>query len=173
MQKSLSLHLQDYPQPRIIFARLTHRITRKNVAYWQIKPLDFSLTLVLFKFPDVKSHGRQTSIEPVFTPEKKTCLGPGQSPPAILLSPDSFDSLEPVHKVKDLVVTVEKRTTSYLSVSARIGVIDPFSQMKREYDTIFDDADSANRNNFVPSQSFTWYSPANFSQGDQYLKVNC
>ena len=30
----------------------------------------------------------------------------------------------------------------------------PFSQMKREYDTMLDDADSANRNNFVPSQSF-------------------
>ena len=148
MQKSLSLHCQDYPQPRMIFARLTHRITLKNSAYWQIKPLDFSLTLVLFKFPDV-------------------------SPPAILLSPNSFDSLEPVHEVKDLVVTLEKRTISYLSVSARIRVIDPFSQMKREYDTIFDDADSANRNNFVPAQSFTWCSPGNFSQGDRYLKVNC
>ena len=34
-------------------------------------------------------------------------------------------------------------------------VIDPFSQMKREYNTILDDANSANRNNFVPSQSFT------------------
>ena len=34
-------------------------------------------------------------------------------------------------------------------------MIDPFSQMKQEYDTILDDADSANRNNFVPSQSFT------------------
>ena len=31
-------------------------------------PLDFSLTLVLFKFPDVQSHGRQDSIDPVFTP---------------------------------------------------------------------------------------------------------
>ena len=91
------------------------------------------------------------------------------------------------------MVTLEKRTISYLSVSARIRVIDPFSQMKREYNTILDDetsfpgslifppkrerrdsllsrlggkmrdpenevvddADSANRNNFVPSQSFT------------------
>ena len=34
-------------------------------------------------------------------------------------------------------------------------MIDPFSQMKREYNTILDNADSANRNNFVPSQSFT------------------
>ena len=34
-------------------------------------------------------------------------------------------------------------------------MIDPFSQMKREYDTILDDADSVNRNNFAPSQSFT------------------
>ena len=49
----------------------------------------------------------------------------------------------------------KKRTISYLSVSARIRVIDPFSQMKREYNTILDDADSANRNNFVASQSFT------------------
>ena len=171
MQKSLSLHWQDYPQPRIIFARLTHRITLKNSAYWQIKPLDFSLTLVLFKFPDVKSHGRQTSSP--FSHQKKTSLGPGQSPPAILLSPNSFDSLEPVHEVKDLVVTLEKRTISYLSVSARIRVIDPFSQMKREYIAILEDADSANRNNFVPAQSFTWCSPGNFSQGDRYPKVNC
>ena len=33
---------------------------------------------------------------------------------------------------------------------------DPLSQMKREYHSILDDADSANRVNFVPSQSFTW-----------------
>ena len=79
----------------------------------------------------------------------------GQSSPAILLSPNSFDSLEPVPEAKDLVVTLEKQTISYLSVSARIREINPFSQMKREYNTILDDADSANRNNFVPSQSFT------------------
>ena len=41
-------------------------------------------------------------------------------------------------------------------------MIDPFSQMKREYNMILDDADSANRNNFVPSQSFTRYSLGNF-----------
>ena len=29
----------------------------------------FLLTLVLFKFPDVQSHGRQTSVDPVFAPE--------------------------------------------------------------------------------------------------------
>ena len=56
---------------------------------------------------------------------------------------------------KDLVVTLEKRSISYLSVSARIRVIDPFSQMKREDNTILDDADSANRNNYVQSQGFT------------------
>ena len=33
--------------------------------------------------------------------------------------------------------------------------MDPFGQMKRERDTILADSDSANRNNFVPSQSFT------------------
>ena len=32
--------------------------------------LDFFLTLVLFKFPDVESHGQQTSVDPDFTPEK-------------------------------------------------------------------------------------------------------
>ena len=29
--------------------------------------------------------------------------------------------------------------------------MDPFNQIKREYNTILDDADFANRNNFVPS----------------------
>ena len=53
------------------------------------------------------------------------------------------------------MITLEKRAISYLSVSARIRVIDPFSQIKREYNTILDDPDSANRNNFVPSRSFT------------------
>ena len=46
-------------------------------------------------------------------------------------------------------------------------MIDPFSQMKWEYNTILDDADSANRINFVLSQNFTWCPPGNFSQGDQ------
>ena len=81
----------------------------------------------------------------------------------MLLSPYSFDSQEPVSEAKDLLVTLEKRTISYFFVSARIRVIDPFNQMKREYNTILDDADSANRNNFVPSQSFTWCSPGNFN----------
>ena len=76
------------------------------------KQTQISLTLVLFKFPDVQSHGRQTSIDPVFTPES---LGPGQSSHAILLLPISFDGLNPVPEAKDLVVTVEKRTISYLS----------------------------------------------------------
>ena len=33
-------------------------------------------------------------------------------------------------------------------------MIDPFNQMKREYDTILDNAVSANRNTFVPSQEY-------------------
>ena len=36
-----------------------------------------------------------------------------------------------------LVVTIEKRTVSYLSVSALIRVIDPFSQMKRDYGSMY------------------------------------
>ena len=46
-------------------------------------------------------------------------------------------------------------------------------QMKREYNTILDDADSTNRSKFILSQSFTWCSPGNFPLGDQCLKVNC
>ena len=59
-----------------------------------------------------------------------------------MLSPNSFDSSGPVPGAKDLVVTSEKRTISYLSVSARIRVIHAFSRMKREYNTILDDEDS-------------------------------
>ena len=55
----------------------------------------------------------------------------------------------------------EEENNSYLSVSAQIRVIDPFSQMKREYNTVLDDADSAKRNNFVPSQSFTFLKVTN------------
>ena len=51
----------------------------------------------------------------------------------------------PVPEAKDLAVFLEKRTISYLSVSARIRMIDPFRQMKLEYNTILDDADSKNR----------------------------
>ena len=51
--------------------------------------------------------------------------------------------------------------------------MDPFSQMKGEYNTILDDADSANRNNFVLSQSFALMLSGKLYQGDQYLKVNC
>ena len=106
----------------------------------------------LIQVPDVESHGRRITLA-LFSHQKS--LGPGQSSPAFLLSPNSFDSWEPISEAKDLVVTLEKRTKSYLSVSARIRVIDQLSQMKREYNTTLDDADSANRNNFVPPQSFT------------------
>ena len=85
---------------------------------------------------------------------QKKSLGLGQSSPAMSLSPKSFYSQEPVPEAKNLVVDLEKRTIPYLSVSARIRVIAPFNQMKREYNTILDDADSANRNNFVAFQSF-------------------
>ena len=37
-------------------------------------PLDFSLTLVLFKFQDLESHGRQSSADPDFISEKKLSL---------------------------------------------------------------------------------------------------
>ena len=57
----------------------------------------------------------------------------------MFLSPNSFDSQEPVSEPKHLVVTLEKRTISYLSVSVRIRVIVPFNQMKREYNEILDD----------------------------------
>ena len=41
----------------------------------------------------------------------------------MLLSPYLFDPQEPVSEAKDLVVTLEKRTMSYLFVSARIRVV--------------------------------------------------
>ena len=120
-----------------------HRITRKNSTYWQIKNTSglfpYTRPIQVHRCRDTYFHS----------------LGPGQSSLAILLSPNSFDSQEPVPEAKDLVVKLEKRTISYLAVSARVRVIDPFSQMKREYNTILDDADSTNCNNFVPSQSFT------------------
>ena len=63
---TLSRHWYDYP--RITFSRLTqgkyHQITRKNSAYWQINTPWLFSALVLFKFPDVQSHGRRTSTDP-------------------------------------------------------------------------------------------------------------
>ena len=53
----------------------------------------FLVTLVLFKFPDVQSHGRQTSIyRPCFHTRNKRSLGRGQSSHGILLSPNYSDS---------------------------------------------------------------------------------
>ena len=69
-------------------------------------------------------------------------------------------------------VSLEKRTKPYLSVSVWMRVIDPFGQMKREYNTILDVAYSANRINLVQTQSFTWRSPGNVSQGDQQRNIN-
>ena len=60
------------------------------------------------------------------------------NPTSPLPSPPS-----PLHKKMN--GPLEKRAISYLFVSARSKVIDPFSQMKRENNTILDDADSANR----------------------------
>ena len=54
---------------------------------------------------------------------------------------------------KDLVGTPEKRAISYLSVSARIRVIHPFSRIKGE--------------KFIPYESYTRCSPGNVFQGDQ------
>ena len=47
--------------------------------------------VVLFKFPDVESHGRRMTLA-LFSHQKKTKSWPGQSSPAILLSSNSFDS---------------------------------------------------------------------------------
>ena len=51
-------------------------------------------------------------------------------------------------------------------------MIDPFSQMKREYNTILDDADSSNRNNLSYLRALH-DALREVSQGDQYLKLNC
>ena len=114
---TISRHWYDCPQPRIIFSHFTqakyHQITRKNSAYWQIDTSWLLSHIRFIRFPDVRSHGRQTSIDPVFTPKS---LDPDQSSPAILLSSNSFDSWKLVPDVKALVVTLEKRAISYLSV---------------------------------------------------------
>ena len=52
------------------------------------------------------------------------------------LSPKSFYSQDPVPEAKNLVIDLEKRTIPYLSDTGRIRVIDPFNQMKREYNTV-------------------------------------
>ena len=49
-------------------------------------------------------------------------------------------------------------------------MIDPFSQMKRDYRTILDDADFASRINFVPSQSFYMILSGNALR-ETFLKV--
>ena len=54
-------------------------------------PLDFFITLVLFKFPDVESHGQQTSVDPDFTPEK-TKSWPGSKFTGNFVLANSFDS---------------------------------------------------------------------------------
>lgn len=58
-------------------------------------------------------------------------------------------------EAKELVITLEKRTISYLSVLAWIRVIAPFSKIKQENDRILDDEESGNRINFGQSQIFT------------------
>ena len=60
-------------------------------------------------------------------------------------------------EAKELVITLEKRTISYLSVLAWIRVIAPFSKIKQENNSlrILDDEESGNRINFGQSQIFT------------------
>ena len=88
-----------------------------------------SLTLVLFKFPDVQSHGRQTRIDPVFTPEKNSWAGTTFTRKFCFCLIDlTTRTLFPRPKI--LWSLPEKRTISHLSVSARIRVIDRFSQIK-------------------------------------------
>ena len=83
-------------------------INIKNSAYWQI---DTSWLLSYTRFIQVPGG-------------TVTRLDPDQSSPTILLSSNSFDSWKLVPDDKALVVTLEKRAISYLSVSARIRVID-------------------------------------------------
>ena len=63
-------------------------------------------------------------ISPVFTPEKKK-KDLDRVNVHLQVSPNSFDSQEPLPEARDLVVSLEKPTIEYLSVR----VMDPFSQM--------------------------------------------
>ena len=87
-------------------------------------------------------------ISPVLTPEKKNL---DRVNVHLQVSPNSFDSQEPVPEARDLVVSLEKPTIEYLSVR----VMDPFSQMKQNVIRYWTMQTSVNCNNFVPSQSFT------------------
>ena len=144
---SRSSTTRSHTLPALIrLSTTTHNLLTFNIS---------EISLVLFKFPDVESHGRRITLA-LFSHQKKVLARVKVQlqfcSHLIHLTPKSL-----FPEAKDLVVTLEKRTVSYLSVSARIRVIDPFSQIKREYNTILDDADSANsnRDNFVPSQRFT------------------
>ena len=86
-------------QPRIIIWRSTqpkyHRITRKNSAYWKINTERFSYTR-LIQVPGYTITRSAVQPRPCF----HTKSWPGS--PAMLLSPNSFDSQEPVPEAKDL-----------------------------------------------------------------------
>ena len=96
-------------------------ITRKHSAYWQINTSRLFSRTRLIHVPGCTV---------TQSADQKIPCCPGQSSPAILLLPNrfQFNSSKPFPAAKDLVVTWEKRTMSYLCVSARIRVIDPFNQ---------------------------------------------
>ena len=86
---TLSRHWWDYPQPRIIFSRLTqgkyHQITRQNVAYLHINTSGpFSCTR-LIQVPGCRVTRLADQCRPCFHTRS---IGLGQRSPAILLAPN-------------------------------------------------------------------------------------
>ena len=68
-------------------------------------PLVFTLTLVLFKFPDVEPHGRQTSVESDFTPEKsKGCVFWGESKNGFVISDHTDSSLPKKRMIRKRII---------------------------------------------------------------------
>ena len=143
---TLSWHWYDYPQPRIIFSRLTqakyHQITRQNSAYWQLNTSRLFSYNLLIQVPGCTVTRSADQHRPCFHTRKKS--SPGQSSPAtrlqfcsrlIHLTPKS---LFPGQRLSGHLRKANNIVSFCLS---RIRVIDPFSQTKREYNTILDDAD--------------------------------
>ena len=112
--KALSFYLYWY----VVDDLSSGILLRKNSAYCQINTSGLFFHTPLMQVP-------------VCRVTRDHSLGPGQHSPASLLSPNSFDSLKPVPKAKDFLVTLEKPTILYLSVSARIRVMDPLAKRNK------------------------------------------
>ena len=123
-----------------------HQITRKNAACFQINTSGLFSYTRLIQVPGCTVTRSADQHRPCFNTRNKRSLGLGESSRGII---------------------PEKRTISFLSVSARIRGIDSFSQMKREYNTILDD--TGNPINFVPVSDIYMIRGTQWTCSSKYL----